>query len=221
MMNYELVLLESMKTMGTEIAVFLPRFFLAVAVVIIGWLLARLLRYVLNKFCHLIRFDVAAEKAGIDGFLKQGGINQKTVPLFANIIYWFAVIVVIFLALNVVGMDSAGVVINEIIYYIPNVFVAMVILLVGTSVASFVRGIVLAYLKNVGMHGAHTISALGQYAIIFFTAFLALNQLKIGGEILTSAFQITFGAVCLAAALAFGLGGRELAARYLEKISKD
>jgi Conserved TM helix len=220
-MNYELVLLESMKTMCAEVASFLPRFFLAVAVFLIGWLLARLLRYALNKACHMIRLDIAAEKAGVDEFLKQGGISHKTVPLFANIIYWFAVIVVIFSALNVVGMESAGEIVNQIIYYIPNVFVAMVILLVGSTVASFIKGVVFAYLKNVGMHGAHTISMLGQYAITFFSAFLALHQLKIGGEILTSAFQIAFGAVCLASALAFGLGGRDLAARYLEKISKD
>lgn len=220
-MNYELVLLESMKTMGTEVASFLPRFFLAVAVFLIGWLLARVLRYALNKVCHLIRLDVAAEKAGIDRFLNQGGIHHRAVPLFANIIYWFAVIVVIFSALNVVGMESAGEIVNQLIYYIPNVFVAMVILLVGTTVARFVRSVVLAYLKNVGMHGAHTVSMLGQYAITIFSAFLALHQLKIGGEILTSAFQITFGAVCLASALAFGLGGRDLAARYLEKISKE
>ncbi len=220
-MDYELVVLESMKTMGTEIAFFLPRFFLAVAVFLVGWLLARLLRYVLIKVCHIIRLDVAAEKSGIDEFLRQGGVQYNTVALFANIIYWFAVIVVIFTALNVVGMQSAGEVVNQIIYYVPNVLVAMVILLVGTMLARFVRGIVLAYLKNVGMHGASTVSMLGQYAIIFFAAFLALHQLKIGGEILTSAFQIAFGAVCLAAALAFGLGGRDLAARYLAKLSKD
>ncbi len=131
---------------------------------------------------------------------------------------WFAA--VIFLALSIIGMESAGVVLNEIIYYVPNVVVAMVILLVGSTIARFVKGVVFAYLKNVGIHGAHIISSLGQYAIIFFTAFLALNQLRIGGEILTSAFQIAFGAVCLASALAFGLGGRDLAARYLENISK-
>ncbi len=220
-MNYELVVLESMKTMGMEVAVFLPRFFLAIAVFIVGWLLAKFLRYILVKFCHLVRLDVAAEKSGIDAFLRQGGVEYNTVSLFANIIYWFAVIVAIFSALNVVGMESAGEVVNQVIYYVPNVLVAMVIVLVGTMVARFVRSVTFAYLKNVGMQGAGTVSMLGQYAIIFFATFLALHQLKIGGEILTSAFQIAFGAVCLAAALAFGLGGRELAARYLTKMSKE
>jgi hypothetical protein len=100
------------------------------------------------------------------------------------------------------------------------VLVAVLVLIFGTMFAKFFKGISVAYLSNIGIGGAEIISSIGQYAVLVFVISVALEQLSIGGAILVSAFQISFGALCLALALAFGLGGREWAAHILEKLWK-
>jgi len=87
-------------------------------------------------------------------------------------------------------------------------------------VARFINRMVFAYLNNIGVQGALTISTLSEYAVIIFVVFVALEQLQIGTSLLTAAFQIGFGAIGLAFALAFGLGGREWAAGVIRKLTE-
>ena len=96
----------------------------------------------------------------------------------------------------------------------------VIVLILGAFFARLVKGILLTYLNNVGVEGAATISTLAQYAIIVFVTFTALEQLAIGRELIVSAFELAFGAVCLALALAFGLGGRDWAASIFENLRK-
>jgi hypothetical protein len=96
--------------------------------------------------------------------------------------------------------------------------VALLLLVFGSLFARFVRGVSSAYLNNIGLEGSELLSGVAQWAILLFAVSAALEQLAIGGQVLVSAFQISFGALCLALALAFGLGGKEWAARILEKM---
>jgi hypothetical protein len=106
------------------------------------------------------------------------------------------------------------------VLYIPNIIVAILVLVFGVLVARFINSMVFAYLNNIGVQGALTISTLAEYATIIFVVFVALEQLAIGTTLLTAAFQIGFGAIGLALALAFGLGGREWAAGVIKKLTE-
>jgi hypothetical protein len=127
---------------------------------------------------------------------------------------------VILAALNSLGLQAAAELFNRVILYLPNVLVATLMLLLGSLLGRFVQSVSFTYLNNIGVEGASFISHAAHWAILIFVVSIALEQLSIGGEILVSAFQILFGAACLALALAFGLGGRRWAAHVLDKLWK-
>ncbi len=212
--------LNSLETFWLSLSVFLPHIVGSFVLLILGWLMAKLVRKLALKFLTFVRLDVAAEKSGVDDFLMKGGVRYTTTTIVANLIYWFILFTVILALLNSLGLQSAAELFNRIILYIPNVIVAVLVLMFGALFARFVKGVVFTYFSNIGITGAEVMSTIAQWAILVFVFSVALEQLAIGGQILVSAFQIAFGALCLALALAFGLGGREWAAHILDKLWK-
>ncbi len=213
--------LDSMKSFWWEVSAALPALFAATVLLLIGWVVARLLRRGVVRLLRLLRIDLLAEKTGIEDFLLQGGVRYTAITLLANLVYWMIMFTVILAALNSLGLQNASALFNKIILYMPNVIVAMLVLMFGAFIAKIVRAITFTYLSNIGISGADVIGHIAQWAILLFVVSIALEQLSLGGQILVSAFQIGFGAVCLALAIAFGLGGRDLAAHLLSKIWKQ
>ncbi len=212
--------LESMKLFLQQVVVVLPGLMVAVALLIVGWLTARFIRKLLIRLMKLFRLDILAERTGIEDFLLQGGVKYTAVTLVASVVYWLILFTVILAALTSLGLQTATDLVQRIVLFIPNVVVATLVLMFGGLFAKFVRGLMYTYLNNIGVTGADIISNIGQIAILLFVVFVALEQLSIGGQILISGFQIAFGALCLALALAFGLGGKEWAAHLLERMWK-
>lgn len=213
-------LFDSVGIFWGQLSLVLPKVILWLLLLFVGWLVAKLLRRMAIRALKLVRLDSVAEKSGIEDFLVQGGVRFTTVTLLANLVYWFVMITVILAVLNGLGLEVAASLFNRIVLYIPNVVVAIIVMIFGALFARVVQGISYAYLNNIGIAGAHVMSLIAQYAILFFVGSVALEQLAIGGQVLVSAFQIAFGALCLALALAFGFGGREWASHILEKTWK-
>lgn len=212
--------LNSLETFWLNLSLFLPQIIASFVLLILGWLVAKLLRKVALRVLKFLRIDVAAEKSGIDDFLVKGGVRYTTTTIVANLIYWFVLFTVMLALLNSLGLQTAAELFNRIVLYIPNVIVAVLVLMFGALFARFVKGVTFTYLSNIGIAGAEVMSTIAQWAILIFVFSVALEQLAIGGQVLVSAFQIAFGALCLALALAFGLGGREWAAHILERFWK-
>jgi hypothetical protein len=210
--------LDSMKSFWWEVSAALPALFAATVLLLIGWGVARLLRRGVVRLLRLLRVDLLAEKAGIEDFLLQGGVRYTAVTLLADLVYWLIMFTVILAALNSLGLQNASALFNKIILYVPNVIVAILVLMFGALFAKIVRAVTFTYLSNIGISGADVIGHIAQWAILLFVVSIALEQLSLGGQILVSAFQIGFGAICLALAIAFGLGGKDLAAHLLGKI---
>ena len=126
-------------------------------------------------------------------------------------VYWLFLLLTLLVAMNLVGISEAEVVFKSVFAVIPKVVLAVVILILGLSFASFMGEVVQTASANAQIRQARLLSQVARYAIIIFVAMVALNQLEIGTDIIRNAFLILFGAVCLALALAFGLGCRELA----------
>jgi hypothetical protein len=214
------VLVDTLKAFGNDLLAIVPRLVAALVLVIAGWVAARLLRRLTIRTLRLARLDVAAEKTGIEDFLVQGGVRMTAVSIVGHLVYWAVNTVVLLAALSALGVDTAGQLFNRMVLFIPNVIAAVVVLIFGALLAQFIGTLVFTYLSNVGVSGASAISAIARWAVIVFVLAVSLEQLKIGGQILVSAFQIAFGAFCLALALAFGIGGREWAARVLDSFFK-
>jgi len=212
------LLFQSLREFAGEVVAFLPRLLVAVLLLIVGWVVARLVRRLTLKALRLARVDVVAEKAGIEDFLVQGGVRLTTVSILANLAYWVVNLTVILAALTALGLGSATELFNRLVLYIPNVIAAVIVLILGSLFAQFLGTLTRTYLANLGVDGAEAIGNLARVAVVVFVVAVGLEQLSIGGQVLVSAFQIAFGAFCLALALAFGLGGREWAARVLDNI---
>ena len=211
---------ESIRTFWLQFIDVLPRIAAAFLLLTIGWLLARLIRKATIRVLKLLRVDLLAEKTGVEDFLLQGGVRYTAVTLIANMLYWFILFTFVLAILSSMGLTSAADLFSKMLLYIPNVLVALLLLVFGTVFAKFIQGVTFTYLSNIGISGAEIMSTIAQWAVVLFVVSAALEQLSIGGQILVSAFQIAFGAFCLALALAFGLGGREWAAHILEKMWK-
>ncbi|MBD3813781.1 hypothetical protein [Thiobacillus sp.] len=214
------VFVSSLTSFWTQLAAFVPQLLAALLLLFIGWLFANLVRTGVTKLLDVLRFDNLAEKTGIEAFLKQGNLELSLSRLLAKLAYWVVIFIVVVTVANSLGLHIVADLFNKIVLYIPNIIVAILVLVFGILVARFINRMVFAYLNNIGVQGALTISTLSEYAVIIFVVFVALEQLQIGTSLLTAAFQIGFGAVGLAFALAFGLGGREWAAGVIRKMTE-
>ncbi|TAK60484.1 MAG: hypothetical protein EPO24_06670 [Bacteroidetes bacterium] len=219
-MDEILDILESLKLFYKNFGIFLVRLLAGFLLLIIGWVIADSIRKIALKIFKLLRIDNIAEKVGIEDFLLLGGVQYTTVTLLARTVYWFIMVSVILATLNVLGLQSTTDIFNKLVFYIPTFIAAMLILIFGIFLAKFVQAALTTYLNTIGMSNGGVLGALAKYMVIIFIGFIALEQLSIGGSILVSAFQIAFGAVCFGFALAFGMGGKEWAAKFLDSIFK-
>jgi Conserved TM helix len=213
------VFVASLTSFWTQLASFVPQLLAALLLLFLGWLLANVVRTGVMKLLDVLRFDSLAEKTGIEAFLKQGNLDVSLSRILAKLAYWIVIFVVVVTVANSLGLHMVADLFNKVVFYIPNIIVAILVLVFGVLVARFINRMVFAYLNNMGVQGALTISTLSEYATIIFVVFVALEQLEIGTSLLTAAFQIGFGAIGLAFALAFGLGGREWAAGVIKKLT--
>ena len=212
--------IESSQQFLNEIAIALPKIIGALIILIIGWIIAKLLKRLFVKLLRMVRFNFLTEKSGIEKFLKEGGVKTDSIEILGTLLYWIIMLIVIMATLNSLNLTAASALFNEIMLYIPNIAVAIVILIIGIYLARMVSQIVKTSLKSMQDKTSDLISHISYVVIIIMTVFLTLGQLNIAQNIVSSAFIIVFGAICLALALAFGLGGREKASEILNDLFK-
>lgn len=213
-------LVRSLRNTAGDIAAVLPDLALAILLLIIGWLFARVVRRLAIRAFRILHVDQLAERSGVDDFLVRGGVEVTTVTLLAGTLYWLILAVVFVVLLEALGLQTADVLLSRLAVFIPNLILAIGILVFGSLLARAVGGLVFSYLSNIGSAAAEPIGALARYALLVFVLFMAAEQLAIQTAVLVSAFQIAFAAVCLAAALAFGLGGRDWAAQVISRYTR-
>lgn len=204
-----------------QLVAVVPRVGVSLLLLVLGWLLARLARRLTVRLGRALRLDALAEKAGIEGFLLQGGVQFTAVTLAGGVIYWLVLFLTFAAVLDTLAVPAGRDLTDRLVRFVPNVVVVVIILMFGTVLARFVGSVTYTYLNNIGSKAADAIAALARYAMLVFVVAMAVEQLAFRSEILVSGFQIAFGALCLALALAFGLGGREWAARILERFFKS
>jgi hypothetical protein len=213
------VLLEPVRASLHQVGEFLPRVLLAIAILLAGWLLAKGLRFAMVKGLRGLNFNVVTEKAGIDRFLQQGGGRMDTIGLLGSLAYWLAILAVLMVASNSMGLASVTELIGRVVLFVPKVIVAVLIIAFGAYFARFIGAAVATYFRNVGMGNAEAVGAIAFYAILVFVVLIALDQLGLG-DIIRQTFLILLTAVAFALALAFGLGGQKRAAELLEHWSR-
>jgi len=216
-MNQIDMLLEPIRVFLRQVGDLLPRLFLALLILIIGWLVAKAVRFAIVRGLRAVNFHVVTERAGLDGFLRDGGIESDTTEILGVLVYWLVILGALVIGFNTLGLAYVTDLLGRIILFVPKVMVALLILAFGAYFARFIGNAITAYCRNVHIQDAELLGRLAQYAIVTFVVLIALDQVNIGGDIVRQSFLIVLAGLVFALALAFGLGGREWAAEMLER----
>ena len=192
-----------------EIVEFIPALLGAVVILLAGYLLAKVVEKLVFRLLRRLKLNQMLERGGVMDAVERSGSHLDPTRVVSALIFWFIMFAVILLAGNALGLESLANVFTELVSYIPSVIAAIVIMIVGIVLGGFVGGLIMA--SAGGLHGGPALARIGRIGVIVLAIFMALQELGIATDIVTTAFAILFGAVALALALSFGLGNRELA----------
>ncbi len=207
--------LEPARAILYQIGAFMPRLLIAALVVLGGWLMAKIALVAVTRILRAINFNVLTERAGLDGFLKQGGVSLDTTGIAGLLVYWLVILAALLIAFNGLGLTTISELLGRVVWFVPNVFVAILVLAFGAYFARFVGDAVTAYCRNIKLQDAAFLGKLAQYAIMVFVVLIALDQVKVGGDIVRESFLVILAGIVFAFALAFGLGGKDWAAQRI------
>lgn len=210
------IYLEPARAILFQIGAFLPRLLVALVVVIGGWLVAKLARLAATKALRAFNFNVLTERSGLDGFLRQGGVDGDTTSIFGMLVYWLVILVALLIAFNGLGLTYITDLLGRVVWFVPNVFVALLVLAFGSYFARFVGDTVGTYCRTIKLQNAAFLGKLAQYAIMVFVVLIALDHVKVGGDIVRQSFLVILAGVVFALALAVGLAGKDWAADRIE-----
>jgi hypothetical protein len=214
------LIVEPVREMLTKIMAYLPVLLGALLILIVGWIVAKIIRSIVDGVLKVVRFDTLVDKAGISGVLKKGDLKITARQLISSLVYWLIIIMVLVMVANALGLPKASDILSNLFAYVPKVIAALLVLVVAMFLASFVSGIVGIAAGNANLPKPELLSAISRWAIIIFALTISLTQLGIAPLLITATFNIILGGIVLALALAFGLGGKDAAARYLEELKK-
>jgi len=207
--NPDLSFSDRLQESFAQIYQYVPALFGALVILFAGYLLARLFEKGTEKVLRRIRFNDLLERGGVMDAVERAGSRVNPTRIGSNLVFWFVMFTVMLVAANALGLQSLANVFSELVSYIPSVIAAIVIIIVGIVLGGFVGGLIMA--SAGGLHGGPTLARVGKGGVIVLAVFMALQELGVASEIVTTAFAILFGAVALALALSFGLGNRDLA----------
>lgn len=211
------MLFEPARAILLQIGAYLPRLAVALVVLVLGFLIAKAVRFAIEKALRAINLHIVTQRAGLDDFLQQGGMLRDTTGLIGVFAYWLVILAALIIAFNGLGLSYVTDLLSQVMIFVPKVIVALLILAFGAYFARFVGHAVQGYCAKVGIRDADSLGRLAQYAITAFVLMIALDQVNIGGVIVRQTFLIILAGIVFALALAFGLGGKDWAAARLER----
>jgi len=202
-------LLERLLLGAEQIGGVLPGLVAAVLILLAGYFLARQIQRGLDHLLKRLDFNRAAQASGLDDVVHRTGARLDPVRAVAKLAFWFVMLVVTLLASTALGLDSINEMFGQMLSFLPALIAAIVVVILGMIVGEFVRGLILASAGNIA--GVPTVARVAKGSVVLIAVFMALQQVGVAGEIVTTAFTLIVGAVALAVGLAFGLGNTQLA----------
>ena len=200
-----------------QTATFLPKLLLAMLVVVVGWLIAKAVRFAVERALRAINFNVLTERAGTDNFLRQAGMSGDTTTVFGLLAFWLVILATLIIAFNGMGLTYITDLLGRAVLFAPKLLIAMLIMVFGSYCARFVGNAVQNYCEDAQIPDAEMLGRLVRYGIMLFVVMIALSQVEVGGDIVQRTFLIILAGLMLAIGLAFGLGGKDWAASMLQR----
>jgi Conserved TM helix len=197
--------------------VFVPLLLGFLLILLVGYIIAAALSKTVTFLLRKIGFDNLANRIGLSRLEQNMGVRLDPAGVLGKIVFWFIFLVFLVPATNALGLTAVSGILNTMIAYIPNVFVAILVLFLGTLAATFVADIVRGATASANIGNPNLFANVARYAIIGFAALIALEQLQIAPALLNILFTAIIGALAIAFGLAFGLGGQDAARRWLNR----
>jgi Conserved TM helix len=194
----------------------IPRILGFIVIVAIGWFISSILARAVTGLLRAIRFDELMQRSGIGDFLNKMGTGSDPAGMVAGLVKWIVRIVVLLVAFDVLGLPAVSDVMRQLLLWLPNLVVAIFVLFIGGIAARALGNIVRGATAEAGFANPETLSNVTKTTVWAFAIVVAINQLGIATNLITTLFTGFVAALAIALGLAFGLGGRDLASRSLE-----
>lgn len=215
-MDWNAVLVIPVQSFFNQLMSFLPNVLGALLILLVGWVIAKAIESVVVRVLKAVQLDTISAKIQLEEVLAKGGIKRSLAELIGAIIYWLIALVVLIAALNALQLTVAAQLLEQVVTFLPNVVAAIFILIVGIFAAVFVATTVRTAASNAGIAQSSLLGQVSQAVVIIFAGVAALEQLQI--QFVGQVFLIILSAISLGAALAFGLGCKDIAGRWVSGI---
>lgn len=213
---------QSFYTLTYGLVTFLPMLVFAVIVFVIGWVVGSIVGRFISQIVHALKVDAALRNAGVEDAVSRAGYKLDTGAFVGGLFKWFIIVVFLLASLEILGLSQVTLFLNQIVlFYLPQVLVAVLILLAGAVIGQVVQNVVTGSARAAGFVSAGFVGALARWTIWIIAILAALTQLGIATAILQTLFMGVVVGLALAFGLAFGLGGQQVAARFLERMSEE
>lgn len=215
------VLIESLNGVWSGVIGFLPKFIVAVIVFIVGWIIAVAIGKVIAQIIRALKVDKGLQAIGLEETLSKAGFKLDAGAFLGGLVRWFFIIVFLLAAVDVLGLDAINAFLRDVLGYLPSVIVAAVVLIIGSLVAGVMQRVVVGSAKAASIPSAGFLGGVTKWSIWIFAILIALYHLGVGGVFAQTLFTGFVAMLALAGGLSFGLGGKDAATRYIEKLRKD
>jgi hypothetical protein len=212
------LLSETLRVLWNQVAAFVPNLLAMLLILMCGAVVAGIVRIGVRALLSAAGFDQLASRTGLQTVLERAGVTPRASMIVARVLAWTVFVAFVIIAIGALNLQLAAGVLSRALQYLPQVFVALALLVLGALLAAFTRRTVLIAAVNAGMQAARLLATAAQAAVIAIASAMALEHLGVGRQIIMVAFAIIFGGVVLAVSLALGLGGRELARDALQRL---
>lgn len=215
------VLVGSLQSLWQVVASFLPSLVGAMIVLIVGLIVAAGLERLVERLVYYLKVDALLARLGVEAYLERARLELNAGHFLGRIVYWFILVAFFLTASDILGFMALSGFLGDVLLYIPNVLIAALILIAAVVVANFVRGLVMASVLSARLHAAKFLGAATWWIIMVFGFLTAAVQLNIAVSIINTVITGLIAMMALAGGLAFGLGGRDAAARWIARIEND
>lgn len=195
---------------------FLPNVIGAVLVVIVGVVVAVVLKKAIVELFKILKVEELSERSGLAATLRRAGIETTVTSVVATLVKWITIIVFILPAAEIVNLSQVSQLVYSVLSYVPNVVVAVIILFFGSLLADFVASLVRGSAALLKVKTVKLLSGIARYSIIIFSILAALNQLKIASELIQTLWTGIVALIAIAGGIAFGLGSKDVASKIIE-----
>lgn len=207
----------SLQSVWAGVAQFVPLLVIALIIFAIGWVLAALVEKLVESLFRSIKVDTALKGAGMEEVVKRAGYELNSGAFVGALVKWFIIVVFLMASLGMLGLDQVNSFLAQVVGYLPNVIIAVLVLMVAAVVAAAMQKLVVASALAAHSQSSALLGRVTKWSIWIFAILAALVQLGVAATLIQMILTAVFAGLALALGLAFGLGGKEVAQKMIEK----